>query len=252
MFTIVMRELIARIAPRFVKDAYRARRLRKLAAAGAVIPASVVFSEIYRKSIWGTNNDDYGSPFCSGPGTVSTNSPAYVDFLSRFIDEYDIHSLVDVGCGDFRIMKQVLERRPEVEFTGIDVVPELIEYNQQRFGARNVRFLCIDAATANALPVADLITIRQVLQHLSNQQITRILSLLRTYNYALVSEHLPMTGTIRHNLDKPHGASIRMDWDSGVFIDKHPFTVPATTVLEYSEDHNGRPAVIRTSLVTNR
>jgi hypothetical protein len=81
-------------------------------------------------------------------------------------------------------MKQVLERRPDVEFTGIDVVPELIEYNQQRFGARNVRFLCIDAATANALPVADLITIRQVLQHLSNQQITHILSLLRTYKYA--------------------------------------------------------------------
>jgi hypothetical protein len=59
------------------------------------------------------------------------------------------------------------------KYTACDVVPALISRNQIEFSHLNVDFRCLDI-THDDLPGADVAVLRQVLQHLSNAQILKI------------------------------------------------------------------------------
>lgn len=87
---------------------------------------------------------------------------------------------------------------------------------------------------ADELPRTDLVTIREVLQHLSNDDISAALSNIEKTRprFVLVTEHLPDKEVLQSpNLDKPRGPNIRNPFGSGVFIDKPPFNRKAKVVL---------------------
>ena len=82
------------------------------------------------------------------------------------------------------------------------------------------------------LPAAGLCLIRQVLQHLSNQEIAQILQNTRKYKYIIITEHYPPPYlNIIPNRDKPHGKDIRLDNDSGVYLNKPPYNIKISEVL---------------------
>jgi len=64
------------------------------------------------------------------------------------------HSLVDVGCGSGRLAKRLAKYLSGGMYTGIDVVPELLEYARQGLPA-HWQFITIDKFT-ELNPVADL------------------------------------------------------------------------------------------------
>jgi Methyltransferase domain len=209
-----------------------------------------IFSDVYKKNTWG---GDPGT-FYSGSGTDHPNVVLYIEHLVEFIQSRNIHSIVEIGCGDFTIMQEVLER-VHVHYTGADIVPDLIRHHQETYGNEKRKFIQLNAAKDD-LPVADMIIIRQVLQHLSNDDIQKILPKFSKYKYAYITEHLPVTDDVEHNLDKITGPHIRMRVNSGVFIDKPPFNCKNVSVLfEYRQDDKLKrklvPAVIRTYLVDN-
>lgn len=250
----MIKKLMSKFAPLWIKTIYRnwqiKRQIKKHVKKQAKIPTEQIFSEIYREEKWGSSSDDSAdTPFYSGPGTTSPNVKLYIDYLVNFIDKNAVKQITDLGCGDFRIMKQVTSLRPEVKFTGIDVVPELIEHNKKQYTGKNIDFICLNAIES-PLPKGELITIRQVLQHLSNSQIKKILNKLSSYKYALITEHLPLSTDCKINLDKPQGYDVRLNYNSGVFINKPPFNIKAKPVLEYQHDSGDMRAVIRTYLVT--
>jgi hypothetical protein len=81
-----------------------------------------------------------------------------------------------------------------------------------------------DAATAVELPDADVCLIRQVFQHLSNDQIGAILRRCRKYSAVVVTEHWPAPAVAtRPNVDKPHGPDTRLDSGSWVDLGAPPF-----------------------------
>jgi hypothetical protein len=86
------------------------------------------------------------------------------------------------------------------------------------------------------LPVADLVTVREVLQHLTNKQISDILrNIERTrFKYALITEHIVSPAKmLAPNLDLPtHSPDTRVALRSGVMINEAPFSKPATIVFE--------------------
>ena len=79
---------------------------------------------------------------------------------------------MDLGCGDFRVGSRIA--RPGLSYHGVDVVEELIRYNTKHFPGPGVTFSCRDL-TRDDLPDAQLGLIRQVLQHLSDDQVQRTL-----------------------------------------------------------------------------
>jgi SAM-dependent methyltransferase len=62
-----------------------------------------------------------------------------------------VESIVDIGCGSGRLA-QALERYPQCAYTGIDVVPGLIDYCRRKF-RQDWRF---EVASSFTLPVPDL------------------------------------------------------------------------------------------------
>jgi len=209
-----------------------------------------IFSGVYEKNEWG------GSPgtFYSGDGTHHPDTARYIAKVRAFIQDNKVESILEIGCGDFHIASQIVNGLP-VRYQGTDVVSSMIEHHQQRHQTDTIRFQKLNAIE-DPLPPADLVIIRQVLQHLGNAQIQQILNKLGPYKYALITEHLPSSANPQYNLDKIPGPHIRMKFNSGVFIDQPPFNVKNTSVLlEYASNDRikGRevPAVLRTSLIAH-
>ena len=181
--------------------------------------------------------------------TAETYNPdieTYIDQLVSFIQENKVQSVLDIGCGDFKMMSRVI-RKVDINYIGIDVVEDMIKHHQQLHGAMKTDFLFLDAIDEE-LPDAELVIIRQVLQHLSNAQIQKILSKLSKFKYVIITEEMLSDDSTEPNVDKIPGPHIRTSLLSSVFIDLPPFNVKNAKVLfEYFEE----PTVIRTYLVTN-
>jgi SAM-dependent methyltransferase len=225
---------------------WKDRHFRKLKSK----PLEEIFTEIYEKNVWG------GKPgtFYSGTGTENPSTQIYIAQLVRLINEKQIRSVLDIGCGDFTIMRQVIAQTG-INYHGVDLVAPLVKDLQCKFETGNIRFSVLNAVR-DPLPEADLVTIRQVLQHLNNEQIQSVLGKVCKFKYALMTEHVPVGKSVDPNLDKIAGPHIRMRVNSGVFIDQPPFSIKNVKVLfEYREDDpvKGKmvPAVIRSYFIDN-
>ena len=191
------------------------------------LPVAEAFSAIYESHAWGSRPD---RPFCSGNGSVREDAVGpYCEMIRAVIEGNNIKRMVDLGCGDFGVGSRLT--RPDVHYVGVDVVPDLISYNRERFGSPSVEFRCLNIIE-DQLPPGDLCLVRQVLQHLSNRQIQKTLKSLSHYRYVIVTEHVYSGAGLRRNLDKPHGPGIRLPKRSGVFLESPPFNCPAKVVLE--------------------
>ncbi|MCC5609136.1 class I SAM-dependent methyltransferase [Nostoc sp. CHAB 5834] len=185
------------------------------------------FSEIYANNTWGGNPGE----FYSGKGSNIDFCQQYCELIKNFalkIAAANI-TIVDLGCGDFRVGQTLLQTleasQIKYQYIGVDIVPELVERNNIDYANTNIKFVCLDMIEQD-LPKGDISLIRQVLQHLSNQDIKKILDKILQYDYTFITEYLPDTELdYVPNIDIPTGADIRLKHDSGVFLDKHPFNI---------------------------
>lgn len=201
------------------------------------------FSEIYEKNVWGGASGE----FYSGEGSTEKYSQKYAEAIRNFIAEKRIKKVVDLGCGDFRVASKFVSGN--FHYTGCDVVPSLIEHNQKKFGSETVKFRCVNIIE-DELPEGELCLIRQVLQHLSNAEIAKILENCKKYKYLIVTEHFPNPNkNIIPNLDIPHGPEMRLHYDSAVFLDKPPFDLKNVSLLLDVEAEDGTR--IKSFLVTS-
>ena len=183
---------------------------------------SEVFSNVYRKNLWRKQFSTGGYKFYSGKGSDEQYAVPYAECIRSFYADNDILSVIDLGCGDFRVGAQFVDVCNH--YTGIDCVKELVRYNEQNFGNDKINFLCLDI-TKDDLPNADLCLIRQVLQHLSNDDIKKVLEKCQKYRYVIVTEHLLNHLRQDPNLDKEHGLHTRLFFGSGVYLNKEPFNI---------------------------
>jgi len=218
-------------------------RLHRWQNAGCYKRLSVgeAFSTIYRSQVWGSLPD---RPFCSGDGSIREEVVApYCHMVRDFIESHNIKRVVDLGCGDFGVGSRLISSH--LHYTGIDVVPDLIRYNQEHFASANAEFRCMNIIE-DELPEGDLCLVRQVLQHLSNEQILKTLKSLARYRHVIATEHVYGGPGLRRNRDKPQGPGTRMPKRSGVFLESSPFNRPAKLLLEVPLAEN---AILRSVLI---
>ena len=174
-------------------------------------------TQIYEMHLWGGKDGD----FYSGEGShqIEIIKP-YTEIVSGFLKSHKNKLTVcDLGCGDFNIGKQLVPHT--LKYIAIDIVPSLIERNTSIFKAENLEFHCLDISQ-DELPKADCIILRQVLQHLSNNEIKSIIEKLSKYKYIILTEHLPI-GQFTANKDVISGQGIRIKYNSGVDLLATPF-----------------------------
>ncbi|NTV94172.1 MAG: class I SAM-dependent methyltransferase [Thiobacillus sp.] len=180
---------------------------------GDTRPAREVFLEIYKSNYWG-NTDSR-----SGGGSDLTQTAELRRCLPPLLTDLNVHSMLDVPCGDWHWMK---ETTIDVEYIGADIVPELIQRNQELYGDSRHRFLALDL-TRDQLPTADLILARDVLVHLSFED---ILAALRNIKRSGAEYLLTTTFTAR-----PRNVDIRTGNWRPLNLQAPPFNFPEPLAL---------------------
>ncbi len=180
-------------------------------------PTKEAMTQVYENELWGGCEFD----FYSGDGShVTEIIQPYISVVQNFLKSLDEKlTVLDLGCGDFNIGKELVHFSKK--YIAIDIVEELIAYNEQKFHSDNLSFHSLDIAKDD-LPDADCVIIRQVLQHLSNAEIKQVLRKLTKYKYVILTEHMP-EGEFTPNIDIISGQGTRLKKNSGVDVTVKPF-----------------------------
>ncbi len=104
----------------------------------------------------------------SGSGSTLEQTAAVRQQLPSLLEKHQVRSLLDAPCGDCHWMSLLDWGR--VRYHGVDVVEELIRYNQSRFSESGMNFSQADLCH-DALPQVDLILCRDCWVHLTFRQI---------------------------------------------------------------------------------
>ena len=118
-----------------------------------------VFAQIYRNPVWGGTS-------VSGAGSDLGQTESVRKELPQLLKAFDIKRLLDLPCGDFNWMQHV--ELAGCDYTGGEIVRDLVEANTAKYGKDNRRFRQLDLMN-DALPPADLLLCRDCLIHLSFQ-----------------------------------------------------------------------------------
>ena len=172
----------------------------------------------------GSHNEAYVTPYCN--------------LIKEFLSSHkDIKRVTDLGCGDFNVASKWLN--DEIDYIGVDIVPEMIESHQKNYGSDHVRFMCLDIVD-DELPDGDLCLIRQVLQHLNNSDVAKILAKLKKYKYIIITDsRVPKDKALAFNIDMETGHHIRTGKLSGLYFDEPPFSLKIETLLSIPYDPHG-------------
>lgn len=129
------------------------------------------FERIAQTNLWGAANS------VSGLGSENPATAAIREALPPLLQRIGVRALLDAPCGDAGWIGRI---KLDLDYIGIDIVPSLIEANNQRVARGELagRFLVADI-TRDALPPADLILCRDCLVHLSFQNIARVTARFR-------------------------------------------------------------------------
>ena len=133
------------------------------------------FTDIYDKKKWGSKNGK-GS---SGSGSnCSPDTKWYISLLMRHIEETESKSICDMGCGDWEFSKTI--DWSGLHYTGIDCVKSVIDNNRLNYEKDNIKFI---HGEAGDIPKGyDLVILKDVIQHWTDEQIEEILPQILSNN----------------------------------------------------------------------
>jgi hypothetical protein len=187
----------------FRKEQLRGRALDPLGA----------FQEAFRTNLWGAEAR-------SGAGASRDQTAVIRAWIPALCERLGVRRLLDLPCGDFSWMAEVDLRG--ASYVGADLVPEILERNQERYGRPDREFLDLDL-TRSSLPPADLLLCRDCLVHLSHAD---ALAALANVARSEISWLLTTTFSAEPaNVDIVTG-----DWRP-IDLTKPPFELPEPTEL---------------------
>lgn len=208
---------------------------------GTSSPKAEVFGEIYQKNVW--------------PGMVSKSGPGSDPFhpmvrlaisaLDAVVDAFHITSMMDAACGDAGwITSHFLNRRPELQYTGVDIVEHVIRDNRRRYPT--LPFLCVDLGDPSAdvhgsLPKVDLVFSKETINHMFIQDAVRALRRLSTTDARFLLTHITRCAPNNLGAKKGHHANFAQ-YDYAL----PPFNLEKlATILEINQDDWSEWALFR-------
>lgn len=123
----------------------------------------------------------------SGPGSDPEFAKVWIYHVNNLLNKEDIHTVIDVGCGDWRLGKHL--NLAGKDYTGIEVSSVILEETKLN-ATDHIKFVHADFETLD-IPGVDLILIKDVLQHLPNKSITNIVNkIIDKARYALFCDDI--------------------------------------------------------------
>lgn len=130
----------------------------------------IIFNKIYRINNWGDTES------ISGPGSGLKNTENLRKELPLILSELDTKSFLDIPCGDYFWMKEII--LPLDLYIGADIVDELVMRNKNLYGNEKRKFINLDI-TKDKLPKVDAVFCRDCLPHLSFKLIKASLRMIK-------------------------------------------------------------------------
>jgi len=186
----------------------------------ACVPLQERFTKVFDMNLW-------GDPKCrSGEGSNPNSKTVQDDILAMraFLEKaHPVHSIVDAPCGVFGWLSTFLAKEdPNIEYSGYDIVPKIIAQNRLNYPDSN--FEVVDLTTSS-VPKADMIICRDLLNHLTVQDIHKVLNNLK--------ESRTRWLVISNNKGAPNADKYMRDGDSRTIdITKAPFNF-GRIIMEY-------------------
>ena len=179
-----------------------------------------IFTKIYKSNYW----PSLETP--CGPGSTLEYTEQLRRELPDLLRSLKIKKLLDIPCGDFHWMQHV--DLSNIEYTGGDIVKELIEKNKAQFPQQ--RFIHVDLIQ-DTLPYADLLLCRDCFIHLNNKDVLSVIRKIKKTGipYILTNTYPETT----NNTDIRDGG-YRM-----INLQQPPFNFPSpvTQLKDYIKDY---------------
>ena len=223
--------ILERKALQPVKEALKARfpRVANLARAPlhawrARTQTRDTFRRIYKTGAWKKGES------VSGEGSNLEQTVVLRNILPSLLHGIQATTMLDAPCGDHFWMK---EFSLNLNYIGIDIVPEIIDQNRRKYGSPRKTFLVRDI-TKDSIPRADCILCRDCLDHLSFEDVFRAVENFRLSGakYLLATTYTERT----HNEDIVTG-----EWRP-TNLQQPPFSFPAPIQLinEHCTEEGGK------------
>jgi beta-1,4-galactosyltransferase 1 len=180
-----------------------------------------LFTKIYETRFWN------GEESASGHGADTKFSEAIREVLPKLIKDYNIKTILDIGCGEFNWMKQVDLHIDK--YIGVDIVDEIVRRNNDMYGSGAISFKCLDVCSDD-LPKVDLIICRDCHIHMSFREISSSIKKFKQSNSTYL---LASTWRNKKNINK------RTDLWREINLEIKPFNLPEP-ILKISEDIQNR------------
>ena len=187
------------------------------------------FQKVFQKRKWGSNNPP------SGLGSTLHFAQEEIAILHSVINDLklvlnkDRISMLDIPCGDMTWMQRFLDTRDDVDYTGMEIVPELINQHKATFANKPWRFIHQDIAASPLEKAYDLIHTRHMLQHLTGREVFTTLRHFSSSGSGLLLATTFATYPLIHELELNRGGRYRT-----LNLELPPFSL--TRPLCYSRD----------------
>ena len=137
------------------------------------VPIGEYFKKIYEKDEWGCG---------SGIGSLEPYTRKYRKILQDILEKRNIRSVLDIGCGDWQLGSLI----DWPEYTGIDIVSSVVNNLKKKYP---YNFICGNALKM-ILPQADLLILKDVMQHWLPSEIISFVPKIKEYKFALITNDI--------------------------------------------------------------
>ena len=145
-----------------------------------------IFTSIYKSQHWvqGQNKLSNQNISVSGHGSNLGTDQFYnlKDNLNKILVNYNISSILDMPCGDFLWMNEILKDK-KIKYIGVDIVDDLIQKNISKYQNDETIFIVDDIVDYFHKDMVDLVLIRDLFIHINNKDISTILKNLKNFNF---------------------------------------------------------------------
>lgn len=135
-----------------------------------------IFTEIYDKNVWGG----------SGGGSSPENTVEYRKLLQKFLKDKKIKSVLDYGCGDWSFSRHI--DWTGIHYLGYDCVESVVKNNHIQHRSETIKFTSLPVPEYHGF--SELLIVKDVLQHWSNEDIINFLEDHKYFKYILITNTL--------------------------------------------------------------
>jgi len=142
----------------------------------------LVFKLIYKTNHWNKYNSiDKQNLLVSGPGSIpgSKQTKNVIANLHDFIRKNNIKTMLDMPCGDFSWMQDLIKLNNNIVYTGYDIVDEIVQINNKKYSSSNIKFIQRDIVNEFNFDGFDLVFIRDFFIHISNNEIIKVINSIK-------------------------------------------------------------------------